>query len=97
MYRGAMQSILSELVRQNRLMVIENLEMAKPKTQELVAKLNHFGFNEALIVTEVWDTNLYLSARNIPKIDVRQVQDVDPVSLMKFEKVIDDRGCGTQI
>lgn len=88
MYRGAMQSILSELVRQNRLVVIENLDIEKPKTRDLLAKLNNFGFNEALIVTEVWDTNLYLSARNIPKIDVRQVQDVDPVSLVKFEKVL---------
>jgi large subunit ribosomal protein L4 len=88
MYRGAMQSILSELVRQNRLIVIENLEIEKPKTKSLIAKLNQFGFSEALIVTEVQDTNLYLSSRNIPKIDVRQVQDVDPVSLIKFEKVL---------
>lgn len=88
MYRGAMQSILSELVRQNRLIVVESLGMMKPKTKDLIAKLKEFGLKEALIVTGEWDSNLYLSARNIPKVDVRKAPDVDPVSLVKFDKVL---------
>lgn len=88
MYRGAMQSILSELVRQDRLIVVENIEIMQPKTKELLAKLKELGLQEALIVTGEWDSNLYLSARNVPKVDVRRAPDVDPVSLVKFEKVI---------
>ncbi len=88
MYRGAMQSILSELVRQGRLMIVENLEIKQPKTKELMTKLKDFGLQEALIVTGEWDSNLYLSARNVPNVDVRRAPDVDPVSLVKFEKVI---------
>lgn len=88
MYRGAMQSILSELVRQQRLIIVENLEVVQPKTKDLLAKLKEFGLQEALIVTAEWDSNLYLSARNLPKVDVRKAPDVDPVSLVKFEKVV---------
>jgi len=88
MYRGAMQSILSELVRQDRLVVVESLEVVQPKTRELLSKLKDLGLREALIVTGEWDTNLYLSARNVPNVDVREVRDVDPVSLVKFEKVL---------
>lgn len=88
MYRGAMQSIFSELLRQDRLIVVENLEVLQPKTKELIAKLQEFGLREALIVTAEWDSNLYLSARNLPKVDVRKAPDVDPVSLVKFEKVV---------
>lgn len=89
MYRGAMQSILSELVRQDRLIVVEDLlVMKEPKTRDLIAKLKELGLQEALIITGEWDTNLYLSARNIPKVDVRKAPDVDPISLVKFEKVI---------
>ncbi len=88
MYRGAMQAILSELVRQDRLMVVEGLNVTRPKTRDLLDKLKEFGLTEALIVTSEWDANLYLSARNIPKVEVRQVPNVDPVSLIKFEKVI---------
>lgn len=88
MYRGAMQAILSELVRQNRLIVVEGLEITRPKTRDLLDKLKDFGLQEALIVTGQWDPNLYLSARNVPKVDVRQAPNVDPISLIKFEKVI---------
>lgn len=88
MYRGAMQSILSELVRQNRLVVVEKLEITQPKTVDLLKKLNDLGIKEALIVTGEWDSNLYLSARNVPRLDIREAPNVDPVSLMKFEKVI---------
>lgn len=91
MYRGAMQSILSELVRQNRLVVVENLEMTQPKTKDLLVKLKELGLTipmGVLIVTHEWNANLYLSARNIPKIDVCQAPHVDPVSLVKHQKVV---------
>lgn len=88
MYRGAMQAILSELVRQNRLVIVENIQVSQPKTRELLEKLNGLGLREALIVTSDFDSNLYLSARNLAKVDVRQAPNVDPVSLIKYEKVI---------
>lgn len=88
MYRGAMQAILSELVRQNRLILVEGIEMTRPKTKDLLDKLKTLGLQEALIVTGQWDANLYLSARNVPKIDVQQAPNVDPVSLIKYEKVV---------
>jgi large subunit ribosomal protein L4 len=88
MYRGAMQSILSELVRQNRLIVVERIEVLQPKTRNLLEKLKELGLQDVLIVTGEWDTNLYLSSRNIPKVNVLQAQHVDPVSLVKFDKVL---------
>lgn len=88
MYRGAMQAILSELVRQDRLVIVEGLDISRPKTRDLLEKLHALGLKEALIITGEWDANLYLSARNIPKIDVQQAPNIDPVSLMKFEKVV---------
>ena len=88
MYRGAMQAILSELVRQNRLVVVESIAIERPKTRDLLNKLQELGLQEALIVTNQWDPNLYLSARNVPKVGVQQASNVDPVSLIKFEKVV---------
>lgn len=88
MYRGAMCSILSELVRQDRLIVVEDIQCAQPKTKDLLSHLQAYGLKEALIVTTEWDSNLYLSSRNIARVDVRQVANVDPVSLIKFEKVL---------
>jgi large subunit ribosomal protein L4 len=88
MYRGAMQAILSELVRQNRLIVVEDLEVTSPKTRDLLAKLKALDLKEVLIITGEWDPNLYLSARNVAKVEVRQAPNVDPVSLIKFEKVL---------
>jgi len=88
MYRGAMQAILSELVRQDRLVIVEAIEISRPKTRDLLSKLQEFGLEKALIVTGEWDSNLYLSARNIPGVDVRQAPNVDPISLIKFEKVV---------
>jgi large subunit ribosomal protein L4 len=88
MYRGAIKSILSELVRQERLIVVEKFGVEAPKTKELVAKLNDLNLNDVLIVTKELDENLFLSARNLYKVDVRDVQGVDPVSLIAFEKVL---------
>jgi len=88
MYRGAMQAILSELVRQDRLLVVDAIQVSRPKTRDLLAKLKDLGLQEVLIVTGQWDPNLYLSARNVPGVDVQQAPNVDPVSLIKFDKVI---------
>ncbi len=88
MYRGAVCSILSELVRQERLVVVDAFSVEAPKTKELVGKLNDLGMKEALIVTAQPDENLYLAARNIYDVDVRDVNEIDPVSLVGFEKVL---------
>lgn len=88
MYRGAIKSILSELVRQERLVVVENFAVETPKTKELVAKLNALELKDVLIVTPDVDENLFLSARNLYKVDVRDVDGIDPVSLVGFEKVL---------
>lgn len=88
MYRGAMQCILSELVRQERLVVVENIKMDQPKTRELVAKLKEMDLSNVLIITNDGDENLYLSARNIPHVSVCDVQGADPVSLVSYEKVL---------
>ena len=88
MYRGAMQCILSELIRQDRLLVVESFDIDAPKTKSMVTKLGEYGVSEALIVTTNVDENLYLSARNLHKVDVRDAQACDPVSLIAFDKVI---------
>ncbi|MDG1732224.1 MAG: 50S ribosomal protein L4 [Thalassotalea sp.] len=88
MYRGAIQSILSELVRQERLVVVENFTVETPKTKELVSKLKGLELKDVLIVTSEVDENLFLSARNLYKVDVRDVAGIDPVSLVGFEKVL---------
>ncbi|MDN4502541.1 50S ribosomal protein L4 [Alteromonadaceae bacterium BrNp21-10] len=88
MYRGAIKSILSELVRQERLIVVEKFAIDAPRTKDLVAKLNELELNDVLIVTSEVDENLFLSARNLYKVDVRDVAGIDPVSLIAFEKVL---------
>jgi len=88
MYRGAIQSILSELVRQERLVVVNDFAVETPKTKELVAKLKDLELKDVLIVTSEVDENLFLSSRNLYKVDVRDVQGIDPVSLVGFEKVL---------
>lgn len=88
MYRGALRSILSELVRQERLIVVSEFKAETPKTKAMVAKLAELQVSNALIVTDTVDENVYLSARNIPHVDVRDVVGVDPVSLVAHDKVI---------
>ncbi len=88
MYRAAMRSILAELVRQDRLVVVEELTVSAPKTKELLGKLNGLNLNDVLIVSDAVEENLYLAARNIPHVDVRDVQGTDPVSLIAYEKVL---------
>lgn len=88
MYCAAMRSILAELVRQDRLVVVDDFAVAAPKTKELAAKLAGLGLNDVLIVSESVDQNLYLAARNLPHVDVRDVQGSDPVSLIAYDKVL---------
>jgi len=88
MYRAALRSIVSELVRQDRLVLVEGLGVDGPKTRELVAKLAELGADSALIVHDAPDDNLYLAARNIPGVNVSDGASVDPVSLVGAEKVV---------
>ncbi|KUJ79704.1 50S ribosomal protein L4 [Microbulbifer flavimaris] len=88
MYRAALRCILSELARQERLVVVESFDVDAPKTKQLVSKLAQFDLADALIITEEVSENLYLAARNLHKIDVRDVQGIDPVSLIRFDKVV---------
>ena len=88
MYRGAIKSILSELVRQDRLVLVEEITVGSPKTKELLAKLQSLGVSNALIVTDAVDENLYLAARNLPHVEVIDTSAVDPVSLIGFDKVV---------
>mgnify|MGYP001744399156 FL=1 len=84
----SIKSILSELVRQDRLVVVEKFELDAPKTKVLVQKLKDLAVEDALIITASLDENLFLAARNLYKVDVRDVQGIDPVSLIAFDKVI---------
>ncbi|WP_238946912.1 50S ribosomal protein L4 [Seongchinamella unica] len=88
MYRAALRTIMSELARQDRLVVVESLDVAQPKTKLLVEQLGGYGVDNALIVATEVNENLYLASRNLHKVDVRDVDGVDPVSLIAHEKVI---------
>lgn len=88
MYRAAMRCILSELVRQERLVVVEDFQLEAPKTKQFVAKLDEYKLDNALLITENVEQNLYLAARNVPHVDVRDAAGIDPVSLVGFEKVL---------
>lgn len=88
MYRGAIRSILSELVRQERLVIVEDFAVTAPKTKEVVAKLEELGVTEALIVKQEADENLGLACRNLYHVDSRDLNDVDPISLIGFDKVV---------
>jgi large subunit ribosomal protein L4 len=88
MYRGALRSVLSELVRQDRLVVTESLAMEAPKTRELAARLKELGLNNVLIVNEAFDEKVFLSARNLPDVGICDAASIDPVVLMRFEKVL---------
>ncbi|GAB5452895.1 MAG: 50S ribosomal protein L4 [Halioglobus sp.] len=88
MYRAALRSIMSELARQDRLVVVESLDVAEPKTKLLAKQLGDYGVDNVLIVASEVNENLYLAARNLHKVDVRDVEGVDPVSLIGYEKVL---------
>jgi len=88
MYRAAMRSILSELARTDRLMIVETLDVEQPKTKLLVETLKEYGVDNVLIVADSVDKNLYLASRNLHKVDVRDVEGADPVSLIAYDKVM---------
>jgi len=88
MYRAAIQVILSELARQERLVVVESFALEQPKTKNLIKALGDYGLEDVLIVSEEVTENLYLASRNLHKVDVRDVQGIDPVSLISFDKVM---------
>lgn len=88
MYRAAMRSILSELARTDRLLVVDGFDVAQPKTKLLVQQLKALNVDNVLIIASEVDQNLYLAARNLHQVDVRDVDAVDPVSLVAFDKVM---------
>jgi large subunit ribosomal protein L4 len=88
MYRGAIRAILAELIRQERLVLVEEFGIDAPKTKQLAGKLKDMGLDNVLIVTEDVTENLYLAARNLHQVDVRDVAAIDPVSLIGFDKVL---------
>jgi len=88
MYRAGMASILSQLVREERLSVIEALVVDEPKTKLLAGKLQALGMSQVLILTDKLDENLYLSSRNLPNVLVLEARHADPVSLLRFENVL---------
>ncbi|WP_369813355.1 50S ribosomal protein L4 [Thiomicrospira sp. XS5] len=97
MYRGAMKSIFSELVRTDRLVVVDDFKVEAPKTKEFVAKLAALDLKDALVITEGFDEYLYLSARNLYHADVCDVASIDPVSLVGFKSIVVTQGAVKQL
>ncbi|SCK10255.1 50S ribosomal protein L4 [Vogesella sp. LIG4] len=96
-YRAGMATILSQLVRDERLVVVDELTVASPKTKEFAAKVKSLGLDRALIITKELDENLYLSSRNLPNVLVIEAQQADPFSLVRFNKVIITRDAVKQL
>jgi large subunit ribosomal protein L4 len=88
MVRAAYAIIFSELARQERLHVVEEFTVTEPKTKQALKHLKKLSFNSALIITEEADENLYLSVRNLPYVEVTEVNGIDPVSLLKYQHVV---------
>ena len=88
MYRAALRSVMSELIRQERLVIVKELALEAPKTRLLAAELKQLELDSVLILNEAFDENLYLAARNLPNIGICDVASMDPVVLIRFEKVL---------
>jgi large subunit ribosomal protein L4 len=88
MYRAAMQTMVSQLLRDDRLVAVESIELSAPRTKLLISKLGEFGLSRALILVEAYEEKLFLAARNIPHVEVMAVSALDPLSLVKHDKVI---------
>lgn len=88
MYRAGMATILSQLVRDDRLCVIEQLAAATPKTKDFAEQVKNFGLEQVLFVTKQLDENVYLSSRNLPNVLVLEAQQIDPYSLLRYKKVV---------
>src|SRR5271154_2970286 len=88
MYRAAMQTMVSQLVREDRLVAVESIELTAPRTKLLISKLAEYGLKRALILVEAYEEKLFLAARNVPYVEVMAVAALDPVSLVKHDKVV---------
>jgi len=88
MYRAALRSMLSELVRQDRLVIVKELSLEAPKTKLLAAKLKELELDNVLILNEAFDEKVFLAARNLPNVGICDVASMDPVVLIRFEKVL---------
>lgn len=88
MFRAGMASILSQLVRDERLVVIDKLNVVTPKTKEFAAQVKNLGLEQVLFVTKQFDENLYLSSRNLPNVMVLEASQADPYSLLRFKKIV---------
>ncbi|MBN9123180.1 MAG: 50S ribosomal protein L4 [Nitrosospira sp. 56-18] len=97
MYRAGIVSILSQLVREDRLSIVESFSIDAPKTKVLATKLKDMGLDEVMIITDSIDENLYLSSRNLARVRVVEAGHADPVSLMRFAKVLVTRGALTKM
>lgn len=96
MYRAGMCSILSQLAREGRLAVVDDLALEAPKTKLLVQKIKGMGFERVLVITDELDDNLYLAARNLPNVLVLETRQADPVSLLRFDQTIITKGAMAQ-
>ena len=92
MYRGAIQSMLSELVRQDRLVVTSEIRLEAPKTKLLLTQLKSLALDDVLIIVEATDEKLYLAARNLEHVEVAEVSGLNPLALLGYEKVLLTRG-----
>lgn len=97
MYRAGLASIFSQLVRDDRLSVIDTLSVEAPKTKLLAQKIKAMGLDRVLIITDSMDENLYLSSRNLPNVLVVEAHQADPVSLVRFPRVLVTRGAIAKI
>lgn len=88
MYRAGIRSIFSELLRQDRLKIVDDITVDAPKTSQIIAKLKDLGVSKTLIITETGDEMLYLSARNLHHVEVTDVVGLSPVSLISYESVV---------
>ena len=88
MYRAALRSVMSELVRQDRLVIVKELTLEAPKTRLLAAELKQLELDNVLILNEAFDESLYLAARNLPNVGICDAASMDPVVLIRFEKVL---------
>ncbi len=97
MYRSALRSILSELVRQERLIAVDDFTVSAPKTKELALKLQGMALNEVLIIATNPDENLFLASRNLRNVDVRDAAEIEPVSLVAYDKIVMTKAALEQI
>jgi len=88
MYRTGMRSIVSELIRQERMIIVEDITVDAPKTRQMAAKLAELGVSKTLIITETGDEKLYLSARNLPYVEVTDVAGMNPVNMIRYDHVV---------